>query len=78
MWDGGVVDTSLRRRRRQPSGSRFTSRSPMTIDLRHPLTLRNSFRFPLQSEASRRDLFSGGLWLLGIGHPMAPARQAHP
>ncbi len=33
------------------------------IDLRHPLTLRNSFAFPLQSPASRRDLLIGGLWL---------------
>jgi hypothetical protein len=33
------------------------------IDLRDPLTLRNSFAFPLQSPASRRDLLIGGLWL---------------
>lgn len=33
------------------------------IDLRQPLTLRNSLRFPLQSAASRRDLVVGGLWL---------------
>jgi hypothetical protein len=34
------------------------------IDLRSPLSLRNSLRFPLQSPASRRDLGIGALWLL--------------
>lgn len=35
-----------------------------SIDLRSPLTLRNSFFFPLQSKASRREVIIGGLWLL--------------
>ncbi len=47
-----------------------------TIDLRHPLTLANSFRFPLQSRDSRRDVLVGALWLfvpvvgwlLNMGH----------
>ncbi|MEZ4394414.1 MAG: DUF4013 domain-containing protein [Polyangiales bacterium] len=34
------------------------------IDLRSPLSLGNSLRFPLQSRASRRDLAIGALWLL--------------
>ncbi|MCH2045267.1 MAG: hypothetical protein MK212_14215 [Saprospiraceae bacterium] len=34
------------------------------IDLRHQLTWRNSIRFPIQSKASRKDIFIGGLWLL--------------
>lgn len=33
------------------------------IDLRDPLTLRNSFAFPLQSPDARRDILVGGLWL---------------
>ena len=39
------------------------------IDLRRPLTLATSLRFPLQSPASRRDVVIGGLWLLvpGVG-----------
>lgn len=37
--------------------------SARRIDLRDPLTLRNSFAFPLQSPASRRDILIGGLWL---------------
>ena len=57
----------------------------MTIDLRHPLTLRNSFRFPLQSAASRRDLFIGGLWLLvpvvgwlmNMGHRVRVVHRMH-
>jgi hypothetical protein len=31
--------------------------------LREPLSLRNAWRFPLQSEASKRDLVKGALWL---------------
>jgi hypothetical protein len=57
----------------------------MTIDLRHRLTLRNSFRFPLQSEASRRDLVTGGLWLLvpvvgwlmNMGHRIRIVHRMH-
>ena len=39
------------------------------IDLRTPLSLGAALRFPLQSAASRRDVWIGGLWLLvpGIG-----------
>ena len=36
----------------------------MTIDLRSPLTLANSLRFPLQNADSRREIITGGLWLL--------------
>ena len=35
-----------------------------TIDLASPLSLANSFRFPVQSPASRREIVIGGLWLL--------------
>jgi hypothetical protein len=45
---------------RGPSGETTPAR---VIDLREPLSLRNSFAFPLQSRASRRDLWIGGLWL---------------
>ena len=39
------------------------------IDLRSPLTVQNAFWFPLQSTASRRDLFIGGclLWIPVLG-----------
>lgn len=37
---------------------------PETIDLRHPLSLRASFRFPLQSAESRREVLIGAAWLL--------------
>ena len=36
----------------------------MPIDLRSPLSFRTSFRFPLQSAQSRREVLIGGLWLL--------------
>lgn len=38
--------------------------TPLTIDLRSPLTIGNAYRFPLQTPESRRDVFIGGLWLL--------------
>lgn len=34
------------------------------MDLRTPLTLRNAWRFPLQTPESRRDVLIGGCWLL--------------
>ena len=34
------------------------------IDLRTPLSLQSSFRFPLQHAQARRDVVVGGLWLL--------------
>ncbi len=49
----------------------------MTIALHDQPTLRNAFRFPVQSAAARRDLLIGGLllllllpigWLLNMGH----------
>lgn len=57
----------------------------MVIDLRHPLTLRNSFRFPLQSAASRRDVLIGGLWLfvpvvgwlMNMGHRVRVVHRMH-
>ena len=56
----------------EPSG---TSKE-LSLSLRHPLTLANSLRFPLQSPESRRDLLVGGIWLfvpvvgwlLNMGH----------
>lgn len=55
------------------------------IDLRRPLTLANSFRFPLQSAASRRDILIGGLWLLvpvvgwlmNMGHRIVVVHRMH-
>ncbi|MFK7988874.1 MAG: DUF4013 domain-containing protein [Sandaracinaceae bacterium] len=55
------------------------------IDLRHPLTLRNSLRFPLQSAGSRRDIVIGGLWLLvpvvgwlmNMGHRVRVVHRMH-
>ena len=57
----------------------------MTIDLRHPLTLRNSLRFPLQSPAARRDVLIGVLWLLvpvlgwllNMGHRVRVVHRMH-
>jgi hypothetical protein len=51
-------------------------RKTLTLSLREPLTFGNSLRFPIQSQASRRDLIIGGLWLflpvigwlLNMGH----------
>lgn len=56
---------------------------PHTITLSSPLTLRNAFRFPLQSRASRHDLLIGGLvllipfvgWLLNMGHRIAVTHE---
>lgn len=39
------------------------SAKQLEVSLRAPLTLGNSFRFPIQSDESRRDLLIGGLWL---------------
>lgn len=41
-----------------------STKEPNTIDLRSSLSLRNSWAFPLQSKASRREIWIGGLWLL--------------
>ena len=38
--------------------------TPLTIDLRTPLSLRAAWRFPLQTPESRRDLLIGAAWLL--------------
>lgn len=56
-----------------------------SIDLRHPLTLGNSLRFPLQSATSRRDIVIGGLWLLvpvigwlmNMGHRIVIVHRMH-
>ncbi len=58
---------------------------PMTISLRGPLTLSRSMRFALQSPASRRDLWIGGLWLLvpvvgwlmNMGHRIVVVHRMH-
>ena len=55
------------------------------ISLRGPLTLARSLRFPLQSPASRRDLWIGGLWLLvpvvgwllNMGHRIRVVHRMH-
>lgn len=55
------------------------------IDLRRPLSFGNSFRFPLQSAASRRDIVIGGLWLLvpvvgwllNMGHRIRIVHRMH-
>lgn len=60
-------------------------RPPMTISLREPLTLTNSLRFPVQSAASRRDLWIGALWLLvpvvgwlmNMGHRIRVVHRMH-
>ena len=47
-----------------------------TIDLRSPLSFRNSIRYPIQSEVSRKEVVIGGLllllpvigWILNMGH----------
>lgn len=57
----------------------------MTSPLRDPLSLRNAWRFPLQSEASRRDLVLGGLWLavpvvgwlMNMGHRIRIVHRMH-
>ncbi len=65
--------------------TRETASLPITIDLRDRLTLSNSFRFPLQSAASRRDIVIGGLWLLvpvvgwlmNMGHRIRVVHRMH-
>jgi hypothetical protein len=60
-------------------------RPPDAIDVRHPLTLASSLRFPLQSAESRRDLVIGGLWLLvpvvgwlmNMGHRIVIVHRMH-
>ncbi len=61
------------------------SQPERTIDLRDSLSLKNSFRFPLQSKASRRDVMIGGLWLLvpvvgwlmNMGHRVRVVHRMH-
>lgn len=38
--------------------------TPLAIDLRAPLTVRNAYRFPVQTPESRRDVLIGAAWLL--------------
>jgi hypothetical protein len=54
-----------------------TNDDPQVIDLSTPLSLRSSFRFPLQSAASRREILWGAAllvllpgigWFLNMGH----------
>lgn len=53
------------------------------IDLRSPLSLRTSFRFPLQSPLARREVLWGALlllvpgvgWLLNMGHRIEVVHQ---
>jgi len=49
----------------------------IVIDLSTPLSMRSSFRFPLQSETSRREMLWGAVllvalpgigWFLNLGH----------
>ena len=55
------------------------------IGLHTPLTLRSSWRFPLQSPASRRDIITGGLWLMvpiigwlmNMGHRIMVVHNLH-
>jgi hypothetical protein len=71
--------------RRPVRSKRFKTLMPMTttdpkrpaINLSTPLSMRSSFLFPLQSAASRREIFWGGAllallpvigWLLNMGH----------
>jgi len=59
--------------------------APLSIDLRSPLSLVNAWRFPLQTPASRRDLWIGGLWLLvpvvgwllNMGHRIRVVHRLH-
>jgi hypothetical protein len=63
----------------------MSERPDDAIDLRHALTLSHSFRFPLQSAASRRDIVIGGLWLfvpvigwlLNMGHRIRVVHRMH-
>ncbi len=53
--------------------------------LRSPLSLRNAWMFPLQNEASKRDLILGGLWLavpvvgwlMNMGHRIRIVHRMH-
>lgn len=47
-----------------PPTERSAVPTPLTIDLRTPLSLRAAWRFPLQTPESRRDLLIGAAWLL--------------
>lgn len=55
------------------------------IDLRNELSLKNAWRFPLQSPASRRDVVIGGLWLfipvvgwlMNMGHRIRVVHNMH-
>lgn len=56
------------------------------IDLKTPLTLRGSFRFPLQSEQARREVLWGAAlllllpgvgWLLNMGHRIEMVHRMH-
>lgn len=55
------------------------------VDVRQRLSLRDAFRFPLQSGASRRDVVIGGLWLLvpvvgwlmNMGHRVRVVHRMH-
>jgi hypothetical protein len=57
----------------------------LPIALRSRLSLANAWRFPLQSRASRRDLWIGGLWLLvpvvgwllNMGHRIRVVHRLH-
>jgi hypothetical protein len=67
------------------SGPHGASTRPENIDLRCPLSLRNAWRFPLQSPESRHDVFVGGLWLLvpivgwlmNMGHRIRVVHRMH-
>src|SRR5213593_3107524 len=56
----------------------------IVIDLSTPLSMRSSFRFPLQSDASRRELLWGAVllvvlpgigWFLNMGHRVVVVHQ---
>ena len=57
----------------------------MEIDLNSPLSLRNSFRYPLQSPLARREVAIGALWLfvplvgwvLNMGHRIQMVHNMH-
>ena len=57
----------------------------MEIDLNSPLSLRNSFRYPLQSPQARREVVIGALWLfvplvgwvLNMGHRIQMVHNMH-
>jgi hypothetical protein len=57
----------------------------VVIDLRNELSLKNAWRFPLQSAESRRDVVIGGLWLfipvigwlMNMGHRIRVVHNMH-